>query len=294
MILNKESIASVFTNFRADFEAGKLAAKPIHPQLAMQVKSSSAEENYAWLGQNSSLREWIGDKHFNGLAVSSFTLKNRNFEHTISVPQNDIEDDKLGVLSSPFQMMGQDAALHPDSLLFELIQKGTGTPCYDGQYFFDTDHPADPGDPDKGGVSNLALDPQAGGVPSWYLLDTTKIVKPFILQIRKDYTFIKKDQNTDDHVFNRGEFVYGVEARLNAGFGLWQLAYASNLPLTAANVASADAAMMSIKAPTGKPLGITANVLLVSPAMKESALKLLKLETSHYRDAFELIVCPWL
>ncbi|GHU27216.1 hypothetical protein FACS189488_15270 [Betaproteobacteria bacterium] len=120
------------------------------------------------------------------------------------------------------------------------------------------------------------------------------MVKPFILQIRKDYKFISLDKDENEHVFKRGEYVYGVEARLNAGFGLWQLAFASNKPLTADNIAAADASMMSLKSPAGKPLGIAPNILLVAPSMKESALKLLKLDTSHYQDAFELIVCPWL
>jgi phage major head subunit gpT-like protein len=293
MIIDKDKIAAAYTAFRADYEAGKLAAKPLASRLAMTVRSSTAEESYAWLGQNSSLREWIGDKHFNSLALSGFTIKNRNFEHTITVARNDIEDDRIGVLSGAFQMMGQDAALHPDSLLFELIQNGTRQLCYDGQNFFDADHPADPGDPDSASISNVDL-ANPGDSPSWILLDTTKVVKPFLLQIRKDYKFIRLDQDKDEPVFMRGEYVYGVEARLNAGFGLWQLAYASSQALDADSIAAADASMMSLKTPTGRPLGITPNILMVAPSMKESALKLLKLETSHYRDAFELVVCPWL
>jgi phage major head subunit gpT-like protein len=292
-MLNKDKIEAAYTAFRADYEAGKLAAQPIAPKLAMSVKSSTAEERYTWLGQNSSLREWLGDKQFNHLSVSGFTLKNKDFEHTITVKRNDIEDDRIGILSGAFQMMGQDAALHPDSLLFDLIRNGTVEKCYDGQPFFSAAHPVETAK--KGAAataSNVDLDGDAP--PSWYLLDTGKVVKPFILQTRKDYTFIHLDTDTDEHVFKRGEFVYGVEGRLNAGFGLWQLAYASNKELTAATVAHADAAMMGLKSPTGKPLGIAPNILLVSPAQKEAALKLLKLETSHYRDAFELIVCPWL
>jgi phage major head subunit gpT-like protein len=288
MLLNKNQIEAAYTAFRADYEAGKLASTPLAEKLAMTVRSATSEESYSWLGQNSSLREWLGDKQFNGLAVSGFTLKNKDYEHTIVVNRNDIEDDRIGVLSGAFKMMGEGAALHPDRLLFELIGRGTSEPCYDGQPFFSATHPVA-----KGTASNLDV-ANAGDVPTWFLLDTTKAVKPFILQIRKDYKFIALDKDENDHVFRRAEFVYGVEGRLNAGFGLWQLAFASSKALTAANIAAADAAMMSLKADNGQPLGIAPNVLLVSPAMKESALKLLKLETSHYRDAFELIVCPWL
>lgn len=292
-IINKDKIAAAYTAFRADYEAGKLAAGPLYPRISMATRSTTSEETYAWLGQYNSLREWIGDRHFNGLTLHSFSIKNRDFENTITVPRNDIEDDKIGALSGAFQLLGHDAALHPDSLLFELICKGTTQKCYDGQYFFDAEHPADPSDPDKGSVSNVDL-VSPGDKPTWLLLDTTKVIKPFIIQTRKDYRFIKLDKDEDENVFMRNEIVYGCEARLNVGFGLWQLAYASNKPLSADNIAAADAAMMGLKSPTGKPLGVAPNILMVAPSMKESALKLLKLDTSHYQGAFELIVCPWL
>ncbi|GHT89483.1 hypothetical protein AGMMS49543_28650 [Betaproteobacteria bacterium] len=50
MILNKDKIAAAYTAFRADYEAGKLAAAPLASKLAMTVRSATAEENYAWLG----------------------------------------------------------------------------------------------------------------------------------------------------------------------------------------------------------------------------------------------------
>ncbi|GHT93940.1 head protein [Betaproteobacteria bacterium] len=291
--VNKEKYIAAYVAFRADYEAGKLAAAPLAPTLAMNVRSSTSEEDYAWLGQSSGLREWLGDRQFNALTVSGFAIKNKNFEHTITVSRNDIDDDKIGVLAGAFQMMGQDAALHPDSLLFDLIRRGGTEKCYDGRPFFSDSHPAPTPASKNATASNISL-ANANDTPSWYLLDTTKAVKPFILQTRKDYTFVSLNKDEDEPVFMRGEYVYGVEGRLNAGFGLWQLAYASSQPLTADNLAAADASMMALKAPTGRPLGIAPNILLVAPSQKESALKLLKLDTSHYRDAFELIVCPWL
>ena len=292
-VINKDQIAAAYTAFRADYEAGKLAAQPLHSRIAMATRSTAKEESYSWLGQYNSLREWIGDRHFNGLTLHGFTIKNRTFENTVTVPREDIEDDRIGALSGAFQTLGHDAALHPDSLLFELVRNGTTQTCYDGQYFFDTDHPVDPSAPEKGSVSNVDL-VAPGDAPAWMLLDTTKVIKPFIIQTRKDYRFIKLDNDSDENVFMRNEFVYGCEARLNVGFGLWQLAFASNKPLTADNIAAADAAMMGLKSPTGRPLGVAPNILMVAPGMKESALKLLKLDTSHYQGAFELIVCPWL
>ena len=62
----------------------------------------------------------------------------------------------------------------------------------------------------------------------WYLLDTTRAVKPFIVQIRKKPEFVKLTKSTDENVFMHNELIYGVDYRGNAGYGLWQLAAMSN------------------------------------------------------------------
>lgn len=296
MIINKETLDSVYTNFRADFEAGILSAKSVHERLAMVTRSATREEDYGWLGQYNRLREWLGDKHLNGLVAHGFTIKNRPFENTITVPRDDIEDDRIGVLSSAFKMMGQDASLHPDELIFDLIRNGTTQPCYDGQYFFDTDHPADLTDPSKGVISNVDVVNPADA-PEWVLLDTSKVVKPLVFQIRRDYRFVRMDGETDEAVFMRAEYRYGVEARVNAGYGLWQLAFGSNKTLSYENYSVAREAMMSLKAPTGKPLGIIPDVILVSPSLEGSARTLLKTDAINdgaMKDTAEIIVCPWL
>ncbi|MCL6612623.1 MAG: Mu-like prophage major head subunit gpT family protein [Peptococcaceae bacterium] len=71
-------------------------------------------------------------------------------------------------------------------------------------------------------VPALSTNPTA-----WFLLDTTKPVKPLIFQQRKKPEFIALDNPNDQNVFLRKEFLYGVDCRDNAGYGLWQLAYGS-------------------------------------------------------------------
>lgn len=293
MIINRASLDALFTNFRADYEAGALAAASLKDRIAMTVPSATREETYGWLGNNNRLREWAGDRVIKNLTAEGFTITNRNFENTVAVSRNDIEDDRVGVYSGAMKMMGQDAALHPDELIFELLRSGTTQKCYDGQYFFDTDHPRDPDNASAGTVSNADMT-NATGAPGWVLLDTSKVIKPFIFQRRKDYSFVAKDQDSDENVFMRNEYVYGVDARVNAGYGLWQLAYASDKTLDATSYATARAAMMALKAPTGKPLGIKPDLMLVAPSFEGAALQLLNLDTSHYKGTVELIVCPWM
>ena len=37
--------------------------------------------------------------------------------------------------------MGRASAVHPDELVFALLKNAHATLCYDGQKFFDNDHP---------------------------------------------------------------------------------------------------------------------------------------------------------
>lgn len=79
----------------------------------------------------------------------------------------------------------------------------------------------------KGSAELLVLGELSAQPTNWYLLDTTKPVKPFIFQQRKKPEFVAKDNLNDDNVFFNKEFIYGADSRDNAGYGLWQLAYGS-------------------------------------------------------------------
>lgn len=60
---------------------------------------------------------------------------------------------------------------------------------------------------------------------AWYLLDTTRPIKPLILQINKAIEFTAMDNPADESVFMKAEFRYGLDSEDNAGYGLWQLAF---------------------------------------------------------------------
>ena len=66
---------------------------------------------------------------------------------------------------------------------------------------------------------------------AWYLLETKRSIKPIIFQKRRNYTLVRQDKEGDDNVFNRASFVYGSDAPVGAGYGLWQQAYASKSAL---------------------------------------------------------------
>jgi phage major head subunit gpT-like protein len=93
--------------------------------------------------------------------------------------------------------------------------------------------------------------------------------------------------------------MYGVRARVNAGFGLWQLAFGSKDTLNAANYAAARAAMMDFRSDGGKVLGITPSVLVVPPALEEAAMRLVNSEfgtggeSNPWKGTAKVIVTPY-
>jgi len=56
---------------------------------------------------------------------------------------------------------------------------------------------------------------------TWYLVDASKPVKPFIWQMRRPLMSTYLNNLTDQNVFMRKEFIYGVDERVAAGYGLW-------------------------------------------------------------------------
>lgn len=62
----------------------------------------------------------------------------------------------------------------------------------------------------------------------WYLLDTSKQIKPFLLQITEEITFVAMDKVDDEGVFMRDRVRYGVKSMDTAGYGVWQYAFYSD------------------------------------------------------------------
>jgi phage major head subunit gpT-like protein len=296
MEINRANLRSLFTGYNTVFQQAFDGAPSDWQRVAMTVPSTTSQEVYPWLGQTTQFREWVGDRVIQNLTSHDFTIKNLPFENTIGVNRDAIEDDIYGIYKPVFAQLGLDAAQHPNELVFSLLARGMSSFCYDGQYFFDTDHPVVKPDGTIGSVSNL----QAGTGPSWYLLDMTRAVRPVILQQRKDYNFVAMDAETDEAVFSSKQFRYGVDARCNVGYGLWQLAHASRAELNEANYQQVRAAMQAMLGDNGRPLGIRPSLLVVSPTYEGAARKLMNADANSYgatnvwKGTAEVLVTPWL
>ncbi len=106
----------------------------------MVVPSTGKENDYSWLCRFPKMREWICDKVVKALAAFNYTIRNKDWEATVEVERNDIEDDQIMGYALQAKGAGQSAAELPADIVFALLSKGFTNLCYDGQPFFDTDH----------------------------------------------------------------------------------------------------------------------------------------------------------
>lgn len=78
------------------------------------------------------------------------------------------------------------------------------------------------------GLAEVVVWSQLADKPTqWYLLCTKRSLKPFIFQERRKAKFTAMTRETDENVFMRSEYLYGVDARDGVGYGFWQMAYGS-------------------------------------------------------------------
>lgn len=291
MLINQANLANLYTGFKATFQKAFEGVQPMYEKVATTVPSTTRSENYAWMGSFTRMREWIGDRVVKNLSNFTYTITNKDWEATVSVPRNDIEDDSYGVYSPVMSEMGLSARTHPDELVFGLLADGFDSPCYDGQYFFDSDHPVA-----NGTVSNL----QSGSGSPWFLLDCSRAIKPIIFQLRKAAKFQALVKDDDANVFWKKEYIYGCDSRYNVGFGLWQMAFGSKATLDQTNFDLAIAAMMSTKNDEGRPLGVKPTLLVVGPSLRDKAnavvlsQKLANGADNPNYKVVDVLVCPWL
>jgi len=109
--------------------------------LSMKFDSDQESETYKWLGASPAMREWIGGRNAKGLRENGISIANKLFEATLEIPIDWMIRDKTGQIQVRINEMARRTNEHWGSLLSSLIIAGESSVCYDGEYFFDTDHP---------------------------------------------------------------------------------------------------------------------------------------------------------
>ena len=140
MLVNKSNLTAVFITLKTTFNKAFDAAPALWQKTTMLVPSGSGQNDYTWLSRFPKMRKWLGDKVLKSLAAFKYTVVNDDWEATVEVDRNDVEDDSLGIYGPQAQEAGFSAKQLPDEIDADLKNNAFANECYDGQYFYDSDH----------------------------------------------------------------------------------------------------------------------------------------------------------
>jgi phage major head subunit gpT-like protein len=141
MALDTAKATVTLRDLTGKFDNAVRGSTPWYPRVCTVIPSTGADEKYGFLGNMAGTREWLGDRQFNELRAANFIIENKHWENSLLIKKTDLADDRMGLYSMLMSQLGIEAAYHPDELVFEtLIAGGKTTACFDGQFFYDTDH----------------------------------------------------------------------------------------------------------------------------------------------------------
>lgn len=292
LVVNSATLTSLYTTFKTVFNKAFSEAEPQYTKIAMVVPSTTKTEVHEWLGAFPKMRQWVKERKISNLKGFKWSIENKDWESTVAIPRNDIEDDTFGLFTNLFGAMGGSAKRHPDQIVFKLLNDGFTNLCYDGKTFFATNHSGgsnkgtgaltpttyaaalaaigrmkdDTDEPIFDGSEKLTLvtgpelestarkllfsdfisvangstdsnihkgtaeyvkSPQITSATAWFIIVEANGIRPLIFQERKKPEFVALNNSSDPNVFMNKEFMFGVDSRDNAGYGLYQFAYGS-------------------------------------------------------------------
>lgn len=125
----------------------------------LPTKGNEAKVKLASLGYG--VHEWVDERIKSKIRHYDYTVQVKRWANAIRLKLDDLEDENLNLAQyrTLISGMGQDFEEHKHQQFIDLLLNGftaaIGT-CFDGQFFFDSDHPLDDGST-QSNVADLAF-----------------------------------------------------------------------------------------------------------------------------------------
>ena len=276
-------ITELLRNFRRDFEKTFLASQEKDPfaRFVSEIPSNTDANTYNWLSLWPEFREWAKANSRVPKDIKAFAYKiaNKKYESTVEIPAEDIEDDNIGYLRGLPQSYIDSFLRWRMGELAGLLKSGFSRLCYDGQPFFDTEHPLYPERDGTGTAqkqSNI-IGSASAAHPAWYLLDLSKPLKPFLYQNRRGLRVVtRSNPATSDVMFDKDTIQWGIDFRGVCEYTLYHLAAASKEDLTQDNYETGRKLLREMKRDGLEPMDVEPTHLIVPPALEAQAKGLIE------------------
>jgi phage major head subunit gpT-like protein len=133
-----QTLSAIYENARALFLDIYNSTLPAYQTIAMEVESNTQTEVHTWLGAIPTVKEWVSERSIERLSAFEYAVVNRDWEMTIEIPRNAIEDDRIGQFRPVIEMMARQARNHPSMLVMQIFRDNPVG--YDNQPLFSTNH----------------------------------------------------------------------------------------------------------------------------------------------------------
>ena len=143
MITRTDIAKSLEYGVKAAFLEGRDLWTPTRDLIAEPATSTGKEETHVGLADPPMPVEAVDQVQVRGLKERYITIENKDWETTLAITHNAINDDRVGHVVPWMRKAGTRFEQHMDKRCWQALNGGDGDAyglCYDGQYFFDTDH----------------------------------------------------------------------------------------------------------------------------------------------------------
>lgn len=117
--------------------------------LFAEVESTTAIEEYDWIGDVPGFEKWVGDRKLGDFGAHKLRVANDDWASGMRAHQNNFKDDKLGLFPLSVRQLAAKARRHRGDLCVKAMlngfdgnlypEAGNGL-AYDGAMFFSTSH----------------------------------------------------------------------------------------------------------------------------------------------------------
>ena len=116
MNITASTLDALFKTFQTKFSEAQKAAQTratpndlVTEDISIVFNGGGSATEHGWIEQLHGIHEWVGERVIDNAKLGKLTVVNRDFENTVSVPRNAIEDDQYGVYAPLVAMLGADA-----------------------------------------------------------------------------------------------------------------------------------------------------------------------------------------
>jgi phage major head subunit gpT-like protein len=157
---------------RSGFLKGQKTYTPVRSAFVRETTSTGKDEDYSDVGTVPMPVAYDDMVQVRGTHEVTLTITNKDYEITIGISHNAINDDRVGNLDTWARQAGRNFEKHMDKLCFLALNAGDASTyglCYDGQNLFSASHA------DSGAEYTTAQDNQYGLTLSLDNFETVRV-----------------------------------------------------------------------------------------------------------------------